>query len=201
MSIVKALDSAAAALNRIGLLMKPEPEAPVVAAISQIADLAPDDATAIARTLQQASAFNAMVRSEIGEMTVANRYEAIASDFNSIRDDAKNMVGYVDDGRVDWKEKASLIWMRVTRGSIPDRFDSIRSTYLNVAKDCKDQIEREKSILFAYQEFRFALKESEVASQRLLHAATSKLDTSKVTLQAAQDAVDKGDRSKGEEFA
>ncbi len=201
MSIVKALDSAAAALNRIGLMMKPEPEAPVVAAISQIADLAPDDATAIARTLQQASAFNAMVRSEIGEMKVANRYEAIASDFSSIRDDAKNMVGYVDDGRVDWKEKASMAWMRVTRGSIPDRFDTIRANYLNVAKDCKDQIEREKNILFAYQEFRFALKESEVASQRLLQAATNRLDSSKANLQSAQDTVDKGDRSKGEGFA
>ena len=115
MSIVKALDSAAAALGRIGLLLKTEADAPVVAAISQIADIAPDDATAIARVLQQASAFNAMVRSEIGEMTIANRYEAIASDFNSIRDDASNMVGYVDDGRVDWKEKAALTWMRVTQ--------------------------------------------------------------------------------------
>lgn len=201
MSIVKALDNAAAAVNRIGLLLKAEPEAPVVAAISQIADLSPDDATAIARTLQQASAFNAMVRSEIGEMSIANRYESIANDFNSIRDDARNMVSYVDDGRVDWKEKASLIWMRVTRGSIPDRFDSIRKTYLNVAKDCKDQIDREKNILFAYQEFRFALKESEVASHRLLQHATDRLEASKAALQQAQQAVDAGDRSLGEAFA
>lgn len=201
MSIVKALDNAAQALNRIGLMMKSEAEAPVVAAISQISDLSPDDATAIARTLQQASAFNAMVRSEIGQMTIANRYEAIAGDFNSIRDDAKNMVGYVDDGRVDWKEKASMIWMRVSRGSIPDRFDDIRKTYLTVAKDCKEQIEREKNILFAYQEFRFALKESEVASHRLLQAATGHLDEKKVALESAQKAVDTGDRAKGEQYA
>lgn len=201
MSIVKALDSAASALNRIGLALQPEPDAPVVAVISQIADLAPDDATAIARTLQQASAFNAMVRNEIGQMTIANRYEAIANDFNSIRDDAKSMVGYVDDGRVDWKEKASLAWMRVTRGSIPDRFDSIRSTYLTVAKDCKEQIDRETGILFAYQEFRLALKESEVASQRLLKLATDKLDAAKAAVQAAQAAVDAGDRSQGEAIA
>jgi hypothetical protein len=201
MSIVKALDNAAAALNRIGLMMKSEPEAPVVAAIGQIADLSPDDATAIARTLQQASAFNAMVRSEIGQMTIANRYESIADDFNSIRDDAKDMVGYVDDGRVDWKEKASMIWMRVTRGSIPDRFDSIRTTYLSVAKDCKEQIEREKNILIAYQEFRFALKESEVASHRLLQSATTHLEARKTALQAAQNAVDAGDRSQGEQYA
>lgn len=201
MSIVKALDNAAQALNRIGLMMKPEAEAPVVAAISQVADLSPDDATAIARTLQQASAFNAMVRSEIGEMTIANRYESIASNFNSIRDDAKDMVGYVDDGRVDWKEKASLIWMRLSRGSIPDRFDNIRKTYLTVAKDCKDQIEREKNILFAYQEFRFALKESEVASHRLLQSATAHLEAKKAALQAAQNAVDAADRAQGEQFA
>ncbi|NQD36957.1 cell surface protein [Permianibacter sp. IMCC34836] len=201
MSIAKALDTAVSALNKIGLTLKAEPDAPVVAVISQIAELGQDDATAIARTLQQASAFNDMVRSEIGQMTIANRYESIASDFNSIRDDAKSMVGYVDDGRVDWKEKAAMTWMRITRGSIPDRFDDIRKTYLTVAKDCKEQIDREKNILFAYQEFRVAMKESEVASQRLLKTADDKLAAAKAGLQNAQAAVDAGDRSQGEAFA
>ena len=201
MSIAKALDSAVSALNKIGLTLKNEPDAPVVAVISQIAELGQDDATAIARTLQQASTFNEMVRTEIGQMTIANRYESIASDFNSIRDDAKNMVGYVDDGRVDWKEKAAMTWMRVTRGSIPDRFEDIRKTYLTVAKDCKEQIDREKNILFAYQEFRVAMKESEVASQRLLKIANDKLDAAKAHLQSAQTAVDAGDRTQGEAFA
>ncbi|HEX4911635.1 MAG TPA: merozoite surface protein 3b, partial [Permianibacter sp.] len=201
MSIAKALDTAVSALNKIGLTLKAEPDAPVVAVISQIAELGPDDATAIARTLQQASAFNDMVRSEIGQMTIANRYESIATDFNSIRDDAKSMVGYVDDGRVDWKEKAAMAWMRVTRGSIPDRFEDIRKTYLTVAKDCKEQIDREKNILFAYQEFRVAMKESEVASQRLLKTADDKLASAKAALQSAQAAVDAGDRTQGEAFA
>jgi hypothetical protein len=201
MSIAKALDTAVSALNKIGLTLKAEPDAPVVAVISQIAELGQDDATAIARTLQQASAFNDMVRSEIGQMTIANRYEGIASDFNSIRDDAKSMVGYVDDGRVDWKEKAAMTWMRVTRGSIPDRFEDIRKTYLTVAKDCKEQIDREKNILFAYQEFRVAMKESEVASQRLLKTADDKLAAAKAALQSAQAAVDAGDRTQGEAFA
>lgn len=201
MSIAKALDTAVSALNKIGLTLKAEPDAPVVAVISQIAELGQDDATAIARTLQQASAFNDMVRSEIGQMTIANRYESIATDFNSIRDDAKSMVGYVDDGRVDWKEKAAMAWMRVTRGSIPDRFEDIRKTYLTVAKDCKEQIDREKNILFAYQEFRVAMKESEVASQRLLKSADDKLAAAKAALQNAQTAVDAGDRTQGEAFA
>ncbi|MFN4291986.1 MAG: merozoite surface protein 3b [Permianibacter sp.] len=201
MSIAKALDTAVSALNKIGLTLKAEPDAPVVAVISQIAELGQDDATAIARTLQQASAFNDMVRSEIGQMTIANRYESIANDFNSIRDDAKAMVGYVDDGRVDWKEKAAMAWMRVTRGSIPDRFEDIRKTYLTVAKDCKEQIDREKNILFAYQEFRVAMKESEVASQRLLKTADDKLAAAKAALQNAQAAVDAGDRTQGEAFA
>ena len=201
MSIAKALDTAVSALNKIGLTLKAEPDAPVVAVISQIAELGQDDATAIARTLQQASAFNDMVRSEIGQMTIANRYESIATDFNSIRDDAKSMVGYVDDGRVDWKEKAAMAWMRVTRGSIPDRFEDIRKTYLTVAKDCKEQIDREKNILFAYQEFRVAMKESEVASQRLLKTADDKLAAAKAALQNAQAAVDAGDRTQGEAFA
>ncbi len=201
MNIVKSLDGAVNALAKLGLNLKAEADAPVIAVISQIAELAPDDAAAIARTLQQASAFNDMVRNEIGQMNIANRYETIAQDFNSIRDDAKNMVGYVDDGRVDWKEKAQMVWMRVTRGSIPDRFEKIRGTYLDVAKDCKEQIDRERTILFAYQEFRVAMKECEVASQRLLKTATDKLDAAKGVLQAAQAAVDAGDRTQGEAYA
>ncbi len=201
MNIVKTLDSAMGALSKLGLKLDAPADAPVVAVISQIADLSPDDATAIARTLQQASTFNDMVRNEIGQMEIANRYEHIARDFNSIRDDAKNMVGYVDDGRVDWRERASMAWMRVTRGSIPDRFEKIRDTYLDVAKDCKEQIDRERTILFAYQEFRIAMKECEVAAQRLLQVATQKLDAAKVALQAAQSTVDGGDRTSGEAFA
>ena len=33
--------------------------------------------------------------------------------------------------------------MKITRGDIPSRFEKIRDTYLDVAKDTKDQIQRE----------------------------------------------------------
>src|SRR5437016_13691253 len=79
-----------------------------------------------------------------------------------IRDDSKMMVDQLADGKIDFTERVTNIWMKLTRGDVADRFDKIRTTYLEVTKSTKDQIEREAKILDAYHDFRGALKQSEV---------------------------------------
>ena len=59
-------------------------------------------------------------------------------------------------------ERLSNTWMKMTRGDIAQRFDKIKDTYLDVQKDTKTQIEKERLILEAYMDFRGALKNSEV---------------------------------------
>jgi hypothetical protein len=188
---LKQLDKALSGLRQIGLLpadTKAE-EAPVVALIDKIAHLDPDKAVAIARTLAQASLFNQVVRENIDAMRIGERYRGVSQGFDSIRDDAKRMVDQIEDGRLDTFERLSNVWMKVTRGDIPARFDKIKDVYLEVARDSRDQIQREQVILDAYRDFRGALKESQVLGFGLLKEAEAVLATAKGRLQAAGDAL------------
>ena len=188
---LKQLDKALSGLRRIGLLpadSKSE-EAPVVALIDKITHLDPDRTLAIARTLAQASLFNQVVRENIDAMRIGERYKAITQGFDTIRDDAKRMVQQVDDGKIDTMERLSNIWMKVTRGDIPSRFDKIKDVYLEVAADSKDQIQREQVILEAYRDFRVALKESQVLGFEVLKKAEAVLEQAKTDLTTAANAL------------
>jgi hypothetical protein len=182
---LKYLDKALNGLRDLSLVPEKTDDAPIIALIDQISDLDEDKTLAIARTLNQASLFNEVVREQISSMELGERYEDITNSFNSIRDDAKNMVEQVEDGRVDTFERLGNVWMKVTRGDIPDRFDKIKKVYLEVADDSQDQIEREHTILTAYQDFRGAMKESEVLALEVLKKASARLDAAKADLNAA----------------
>jgi hypothetical protein len=186
---LKYLDKALGVLRNLGLVKQEPAPAPVVALIDRIAHLEPDKAAAIARTLTQASLFNEVVREQIQAMKVGERYQAITGAFDSIRDDAKRMVQQIADSKIDTLERLSNIWMKVTRGDIPSRFAKIKATYLDVAKDTKDQIQREQTILRAYADFRVALKEAQVLGFELLKQAETALQGSKTALQQATGAL------------
>ena len=185
-SPLKTLDKAIGSLKEIGLLPEtPSEEAPVVALIQQVSSFDESKAIAIARTLSQASWFNEVVRNEIKDIRVGERYKKITSSFDSIRDDAKRMVEQLDDGKLGVGEKLTNLWMKLTRGSIPSRFEEIKDTYLAVSSDTKDQIDREQRIISAYQDYRGALKECQVLAYELLHIAKGKLEAAKDAVQAA----------------
>lgn len=188
-SPLKYLDRALNALRDLGLVPEKTEEAPIVTLLNQISDLDEEKVVAIARTLNQASLFNEVVREQISTMELGERYEDITNSFNSIRDDAKEMVGQIEDGKIDTWERLQNIWMKATRGDIPARFQKIKSVYLDVADDSKDQIEREHLILNSYQDFRGALKESEVLALDVLKTADKELDTAKTDLNDASQAV------------
>ena len=182
-------DRAMTQLRDLGLVPGESEEAPVVALLNRLTDLDEANVTAIARTLSQASLFNEIVREQVSSMTLGERYEEITEAFNSIRDDAKSMVEQVEDGKIDTFERISNVWMKVTRGDIPHRFEKIKETYLEVAADSKEQIERELTILNAYQDFRGALKSSEVLALEILKKAEAEWETAKAELASANDAV------------
>jgi hypothetical protein len=181
------LDRAMGAIKELGIWPEQPGEQPITGLLSEITDLDENKVVLIGRTLTQASAFNEVVRSQVAAMNVGERYEEITNGFNTIRDDAKGMVDQLDDGRLDLMERASNVWMKVSRGDIATRFDKIRTTYLDVSRDTKDQIDREHTILEAYRDFRGALKQAEVMALELLETATSKLDEKKSVLQAASN--------------
>ncbi len=183
-------DRAMTQLRDLGLVPGESEEAPVIALLNRLSDLDEANVTAIARTLSQASLFNDVVREQVSSMTLGERYEKITEAFNSIRDDAKTMVEQVEDGKIDTFERISNIWMKATRGDIAQRFDKIKETYLEVAADSKEQIERELTILNAYQDFRGALKSSEVLALEILKKAETQWEAAKAELGKASDAVE-----------
>ena len=186
---LKYLDKAVTGLRDLGLLPAKPDEAPVVALINQISDLDQEKALAIARTLSHTSLFNEVVREQITQMKVGERYETITEAFNSIRDDARSMVDQLEDGKLSTMEKLQNLWVRATRGDIPDRFRKIKETYLEVTRDTKDQIGREEKILTSYMDFRGALKEAQVTAFQLLKKAEAALQACKDRLEAASQAL------------
>ena len=183
------LDKALSQIRDLGLMPEKVDEAPVVALLEKLTDLDEGKVVAIARTLSQASVFNDIVREQVSEMNVGERYNDITKSFDSIRNDAKRMVEQVDDGDIDTFERISNVWMKVTRGDIASRFDDIKKTYLEVASDSRDQIQREEVILEAYQDFRGAIKQSEIYALDILKQAEGVWNSTKGALQQANDTV------------
>ena len=190
-SPMQYLDQATGALRQMGLMPAKVEEAPINALLEKISDLDQDKITIIARTLGQASVFNEVVRDQTQAVEIGQRYQEIAQAFNSIRDDAKKMVDQIADAKIDVFERVTNAWMKISRGDIADRFDSIKESYLDVTRSTKDQIERELIILDAYRDFRGALKQAEVLALDVLKRAGEKLDIAKQALAVASDEVAK----------
>ena len=183
------LDRAVGALRDAGLMPSKVDPAPINALLEKISDLEPEKIQTIARTLGQASTFNEVVRQQVADMVIGERFKEITGGFNSIRDDAKGMVDQLADNKIDVFERATNVWMKISRGDIADRFDKVRATYLDVTKDTRGQIDREHVILEAYRDYRGALKQAEVLALEVLKTATAKLDAEKTALKEASDKV------------
>jgi hypothetical protein len=185
------LDRAMGGLRNLGLLPKDSNagSAPIVALLEKITALEPDKVAAIARTLDQASVFNDVVREQISGITVGERYEGITTAFNSIRDDAKSLVNQYADGKISTMERVSNTWMKMTRGDIASRFGKIKDLYLEVQSESANQIKREQNILEAYLDFRGAMKQSEVLSLDVLQIAEGELTAARERVTAAVDKL------------
>ncbi len=198
LSTLQYLDKALSGLKELGLSSTESEPAPIIALLNKISDLDEDKVMAIARTLNEATFFNEVVREQVAGMRVGERYEEITDAFNSIRDDARSLVEQYSDGKLDTMERISNIWMKMTRGDIASRFDTIRKTYLDVAGDTDDQIRREQTILDAYLDFRGALKNAEVLALDVLNKAEAEL---KATKAKVEDAVSKVEAYTGNDAA
>ncbi|MEL6217965.1 MAG: cell surface protein [Pseudomonadota bacterium] len=190
-SPMQYLDRAMSQLHELGLMKDRAPEAaPIAGLLEQIADIDETRVAIITRTLGQMSTFNEVVREEVSQMSVGQRYEMITQGFNSIRDDSKRLVDQLSDGSIDVFERATNAWMKIARGDIAGRFDAIRDMYLEVSKDTKDIIDREHRILESYRDFRGALKQAEVAALDILEKAEARLAEVRGALEERSAAVE-----------
>lgn len=186
---LKQLDKALKQVRELGLSTETQEKSPIGGLLEKIYELDRENVAVIAKTLSQVSLFNEIVRNEISAMEIGERYEDIVLAFNSIRDDAKRLVDQMEDGKINTFERVANVWMKVRRGDVSERFDEIRHTYLEVAKDAKDQIIREGHILDAYNDFRGAYKQAQVLSLKVLQKAEKQLKAAKTTLERASKKV------------
>jgi hypothetical protein len=185
--IQKYLDGALRVIQKLGIVHKEGEESRLVSLLEDVRDVDEPRVLAIAQTIRYTSTFNQMVRNNVEEMRVADRYNAITGMFDSIVDDSKKLVGQLADGKIDRMEKVSNIWMRIRRGTTHDRFEKIRRNYGSVQTDTKDQLDREAEILGAYGDYRLAVKGAEAIAYEVLKTQEGKLEASRKTLeQAAQ---------------
>ncbi len=190
-SALQYLDKAVGGLRALGLVQESNGEtAPIVSLLNEISQLEPEKVAAIARTLDQMSVFNEVVREHISGVTVGERYEGITTAFNSIRDDSRDLVDQYADGKISTMERISNVWMKMTRGDIASRFDKIKALYLEVQDETANQIDKERKILEAYLDFRGALKQSEVLALEVLKTAESKLQDARENVNTALAAIE-----------
>ena len=190
---IKYLDRAMATLRSLGLAAPQDNNAPAIALVSQLSTLDQGRVVAIARVLQQSGHFNAVMRDEISSAKVSDRYTEIIRAFDSIRDDASTMVEQVRDGRIDMGECLQNLWMKVTRGDIPSRFEKIRRTFLEVSRDSAEQLQRESRVLEMYGDFRLSIKDAEIQAHELLKLQEQALADAREALKQAQQRVESAD--------
>jgi hypothetical protein len=176
------LDKAVDVLEKFGLKSGEEVPAELIRLLEEVRHVDEPRALAIANTIKYMSTFNQLVRDNVENINVGNRYLEISQMFDSIREDSKTLIGQLDDGKIGVTEKIANLWMRIQRGSPSARFEKIVDVYKDVCKDTKDQLEREDAIMDGYIDFRFALRESEILSRELLEKQVPNLEKAKAAL-------------------
>ena len=189
------LDKATAVLEKFGALPKSSVPNELTKLLDEVKHVDEPRVLAIARTVKYMGTFNQLVRDNVEDIDIGNRYLTITQMFDSIRDDSKKLIAQLDDGKITLGEKATNLWMKMRRGTPSDRFQKISDIYRDVAGDTKKQLEKEQAIMNGYIDFRFSLKEAEVIARELLEMQTKTWDKSKEKLAAAQRTLSefKGD--------
>jgi sugar-specific transcriptional regulator TrmB len=183
------LDKAIDVLNEFGIAPREDETVQMSRMLEDIVSVDREKVVAVGRVMQYQGSFNELVRDKIENVQIGDRYGDITSKFDSIREDGKRLVTQLDDGKIDTVEKLQNAWMRVTRGTIGKRFEGIRETYLDVSSDAKDEIDRERTILDAYADFRGALKEATAITYELEQQQDVVLRAAIANTGAAQETV------------
>lgn len=175
------LDRAVIALGALGLAL-PVEKSPVLTLLEQTADYDSSKIEDMAEALQQSAAFNAAVSQQFTGGELPGRYIALVDRLTEIREDTIGLAGWMADGRMDLKEKLQLGWMKMRRGSAPERFAEVHATYYDLAKSVNAQITRELAIWEAYRYYRLALKTAETDALAVIEAAKAVQDENRHTL-------------------
>jgi hypothetical protein len=188
-TLQKYLDKAVKVLEQFNVSNKDDTNNQLIRLLEDVKHLDEPRVLAIAKTISYMSSFNQLVRDNVEDINVGNRYLEISQGFDSIREDSKTLINQIADGKISFSEKMHNLWMKMRRGTPSKRFEEISKTYKAVARDTKDQLDREMKIMDGYVDFRFALKESQVMAREILQQEHEPLEAARKALAAAQEKV------------
>jgi hypothetical protein len=158
--------------------------------LNDVSDVDEAKVVAIAGIVKYMGSFNELVRDNIEQMKVADRYNDITKMFDSVRADSKKMLGQIeDDGKLDLGEKVANAWMKLSRGTTHKRFEKITDVYNGVSRDTAGQLDKEEKILSAYADFRMALKQAGVLAAELLETEEERQSEAQQAMTTAQDTL------------
>jgi hypothetical protein len=181
------MQSALDVLRKFEIIPKEE-DTRLAELLNDVSDVDEAKVVAIAGIVKYMGSFNELVRDNIEQMKVADRYNEITSKFDSIREDSKKMLGQIeDDGKLDLGEKVSNAWMKLARGTTHQRFEKISDIYNDVSKDTAKQLEKETNIISGYMDFRMALKQASILAAELLQIEAKRQNGAQQALISAQD--------------
>ncbi|MEM1305285.1 MAG: cell surface protein, partial [Planctomycetota bacterium] len=112
-SMQKYLDRAKGVLQEFGVLGQEEPASELLRLLEEVRGIDEAKVLAIAGVIKHMSQFNQMVRDNVEDINVGNRYLEISQMFDSIREDSKKLIAQLDDGKISFGEKASNLWMKI----------------------------------------------------------------------------------------
>lgn len=184
------LDRAIKVLQRFGLSTTGDSGDELIQLLESVKHVDEARALAIADVIKHMSTFNRLVRENVENIRIGNRYLEISQMFDSVREDSKMLISQLADGQISRTERFQNWWMKIRRGTPSDRFETIADTYKDVSKDTRDQLDREDAIMDAYIDFRFALKEAEIMATELYEKQQPVLEAAKQSLADAQTTVD-----------
>jgi hypothetical protein len=164
-------------------------EASTSALVAKVSEYDQNNAITISRVLSYSSTFNEMIRTQLSNMDVANRYNLVTSLFDSIREDTKKQVVLAESGKVSIFDKLGLWFGDFRRGSVAKRFSEIKHVYSEVSSALKDQLDREQVILDAYQSFRLSMKEAELAAYEIFNKIEVFRNSASIAMTSADQAV------------
>lgn len=190
-AVTNYLERAVTALGSVGIHINGKVEtAPVLRLMESIKHYDEGKVVAMAATLQQASSFHRTVREQTRGLDVSPIYQTITNDFDSIREDSAKLAEWVADGKLDLMERMKMMFMKVVRGSVPDRFAAIERNFLTATAKVNEEIERETVIRSAYQDYQMSVLQVKVMAEQVLVIATGVLEEKRAALEAANSALD-----------
>ncbi len=187
-SIQKYLEKPVQLLREAGILEKSR-DSQLVGLLSEVQYIDEPKILAIASAVRYVDSFNDFINENTKAMNVSDRYNDITARFESIREDAKTLLKHAEDNKIGIGEQLQQFWMKLSRGSIPNRINQIGNIYNEVCNDVRTQVQRESNVLEAYKDFRAAIKEAEVISYDVLKTQKSNVERSQAKLKSSNESL------------